>query len=106
MSLQIAFELPPNVVAARTVDGDERLLGNDGQQGGTLDRFVGGETEHSLYADHDNDELRDLAAAVAAVEWDERLADEYHFEGPEDLRELKRLFASYANAGASMRSSF
>jgi len=106
MSLQIAFELPPTVVATRTVDGDERVLGNDSQQAGDLNRFVDGETDHSLYADRDDEELRALADAVAAVEWEPRLADEYHFTGPEDLAEVTRLFASYANAGASMRSSF
>jgi hypothetical protein len=106
VSLQITFELPPNVVATRTVDGDQRVVGNDGKQADGLNRFVDGETDHSLYADRDDDALRELAAAVADVEWEPRLADEYHFTGPEDLAAVKRLFASHANAGASMRSSF
>lgn len=106
MSLQLSFELPPDVYATRSADGDDDVLRNLGKQGGKLNRFVDGETEHSLYDDHDNDDLRALAAAVNDVEWADRFVDDYHFEDPADLEECKRLFESYARAGASMRSSF
>lgn len=106
MSLQIAFELPPDVYASRTVHGDDDVLGNHSEQAADLNRFVDGETDHSLYDDRDNDDLRALAAAVNDVEWTDRFAEDYHFQGREELEELKRLFDGYAQAGASMRSSF
>lgn len=98
MSLQLTFELPPDVLGTREVEGDRTVLRNEGAQGGDLHRFVDGETDHSLYRDLDNENLRALANAVDGVEWAPRLAEGYHFASREDLETTSDSTAAGARA--------
>lgn len=109
MGLDVTFHMPPGRFVRVEVDGSTRVFHGDESVVGAkwLDRLVREQADESLYRDLDADELREVADAVAAVEYDPSFAEEYHaVRDREDFEHVVTRFEAYAAAGGTMTASF
>lgn len=108
MGLDITLHMPPGRFVRAEVDGTTRVYhGDDHRSAKWLDRLFRDLADESLYRDLDAEELREVADAIAGVEYDPAFAEEYFFiEGREDFERVVTRFEAYAAAGGTMTASF
>ena len=108
MGLDIALHMPPGRFVRVALNGETVLHEGDRHSPAKgLSRLFRDQADVSLVRDMTNEELREVADAIAAVEYDPSFADEYYFiDDREDFQRKVALFEAYAAAGGTMTASY
>ncbi len=108
MGLESCWRLPEGVVLefepGLSTLGLEKGRHLRSFRGKLFDRFFAEEVGVSLYEEMPPETVQSVAATLLGTEYEPHFAEEYRApEGPDQFRDLQRMFQGYAEAGASLQ---